>query len=1060
MEFGILGPLTVTSGGREVTPRGARERLLLGELLLDAGRVVPADLLIDRLWHDRLPANPTNALQALITRLRRSLGTDVVHTRDPGYLLAIEPEQLDAARFERLTARARAVLDAHPATAARLLADALSLWRGRPLPELVDDEAARPELERLEELRLAAVEDRVEAELALGRHAELVPDLERLIGEHPLRERARRQLMVALYRSGRQADALAVYAATRRLLADELGLDPGRELRELQEAILRQDPALDAPRAAIVGVDAPQHNLPLRLTSFVGRATDAEQIRIAIAGSRMVTLVGPGGAGKTSLAVEVARGITAGYPHGVWFVELGRVDDDALVPAAVAAAVGLPPAAAAEELTPRPIIDRLADYLRRRDMVLVLDNCEHLVTPCAALAETVLRAAAEVRILATSREALGVPGEVVYPTPSLAVPDERAGPEALAASPAVRLFLDRAIAARPDLDCTNADAVRLAAQICRRLDGLPLAIELAAARARSLSLAELAHRLDDRFRLLTSALRSPVPRHQTLRATIDWSHRLLTGDEQLLFARLAVFVGGWTTESAEEVCADEALASVEVLDLLTSLVDRSLVVADPQAGRFRMLDTIREYAWERLKATPAGQATVARHGVYFLGLADAARRRHAEQRWWRPVLDAERDNLRAAIDRAVERGAVEVAQALVAALTWYWFLGPRQEGVQRIEAMLDRPATDRSVRARLLQALALVHLFGPTEGSMRAARESVDLLLAEGDEPGAALSRVLVAVEGAHAGERETSLAQLAQARPVFTASGDRWALAFAGFVEMLVHARAGALDAAVAAGEPSVEGFRDTGDEWALSATLSHLADAMQLRGEFDRAAQLYSRALELTRRLGLPHGTQYVLAALGTLSAWRGDFDRAEHLLREALTTARDVGNERGVEGARNGLGYLARRRGEPALAADRHRAALTAHRALQVPWTSSTFFYLAAVSQELGQGEQAAELCREGVVEAHKRGDPAETALGFEVRAALMAADGDVTHAISLLGAAARIRRDSGAAGAAGDQLDVRHAATLRDDLLARNPDLAGPHADGMAMSVEQAVLMALA
>jgi DNA-binding SARP family transcriptional activator len=544
MEFRILGPLEVIDQGRTVRITGPRERALLTALLLRPGETVSTDRLIDLLWSEDAPGNPSNALQAVVTRVRKALGRhgrDLLVTRTPGYALAVGHEQVDAVRFERLIAQAKDLLQHDPATASDLVGQALALWRGPALQELADQALAGQETARLEELRLTALEARIEADLTLGRHSELIGELQALVAAHPLRERFRGQLMLALYRAGRQAEALEVYQQARTLLGEELGLDPEPGLQALQAQILRQDPSLAVSAGPNRGRG---HTLPARISSFIGRAAELEDLRRLLTRSRLVTVIGPGGSGKTSLAVEAARAALSSQegpgPVAVFFVDLAPVADPAHLPAAVAAALGLRggPGAAG---TPTPPEVQLEDFLRANDsLLLVLDNCEHLVEAVAHLTDRLLRAAPDARVLATSREPLGLTGEVAWSIPGLGTPDPSKPAGQLGEFDAVRLFSERAAAARPGF-CLDEQTGPLVADICRRLDGLPLAIELAAARTRTLPVQEIARRLDDRFRLLTSGARTAVRRQQTLRAAIDWSYDLLTEPERLLLARLSVF---------------------------------------------------------------------------------------------------------------------------------------------------------------------------------------------------------------------------------------------------------------------------------------------------------------------------------------------------------------------------------------------------------------------------------------------------------------------------------------------------------------------------------------
>jgi predicted ATPase/DNA-binding SARP family transcriptional activator len=699
MKFRILGPLEVAEGDRQVPVSGAKERALLAILLIHTGEVVSADRLIDELWGSDLPASPSNALQVVVSRLRRALeGTgapnrqgELLVTRKPGYVLEVDPEALDARRFERLVEEARQSAATDQLRASSLLGEALGLWRGPALAEFALEDFAQEEVAQLEEARIRAVEMKMEADLALGRHDELVGELKALVAGNPLRERLRGQLMLALYRSGRQGEALRVFQEGRKTLVDELGIDPGPELQELHQRILLQAASLAvAPEAAA----APRNNLPAQVTSFVGRDLELREVKKLLRKSRLVTLTGAGGCGKTRLALEAARELVEAFPDGVWLAELEAVSDPALVSRSLGSALGIREdvALGVGGQAPQPVMDKLIDYLGGKELLVVLDNCEHLIEACAQVAESVLRSAPKLRILATSRERLGAGGEVLWPVPPLGLPrPEETSPQQLVQHDAVRLFVDRATAVQPTfvLDAEAAPAVH---HICHRLDGMPLALELAAARVRVLPPQEIAARLDDRFSLLVSGSRTALPRHQTLRAAIDWSYGLLSEPERELFGQLSVFAGGFTLEAAEEVCGDGEVEQTEVLELLSRLVDQSLVV--PHGGgkaRFRMLETLRRYAAERLDESGKVEALQRRHAAYLLRLAERAAPllRGPEQAVWLRRLETDHDNFGAAIGWAL-RHDPEMAIRLSDALAYFWLIGRhRSEVRRRLEQALD-----------------------------------------------------------------------------------------------------------------------------------------------------------------------------------------------------------------------------------------------------------------------------------------------------------------------------------------------------------------------------------
>jgi predicted ATPase/DNA-binding SARP family transcriptional activator len=712
LEFRILGPLEVLRDGEalEIGPR--RHRALLARLLLSANRVVSAERLIEDLWAGRPPSGAAKTLRSYISRLRAVLGDEVVRSQAPGYVLEMEQDQLDAHVFEGLLTEGRSARARGDAVdAAARLRKGLALWHGGALADLAEEAFAVPEAARLEELRLQALEERIESDLECGRHQELVADLETLVSEEPLRERLWGQLMTALYRSGRQADALAAYQQARSLLAERLGLEPGEELRLLEQKILRQE--LEAASAPV-----PMHrlsSLPIQLTSFVGRERELNELTRLLSETPLVTLTGVGGCGKTRLALEAANGVLDRFQDGVLLVELAGLSRPEFVPDAVAALLGV------QERSERPLPEAVVDQLRPRALLLLLDNCEHLLDACAELAAQLLGACPRLRILATSREPLGVPGERIYRVPPLSV--EKLDDDA------VRLFLDRATAAGWEND-HGPETLAVVASICRELDGLPLALELAAARTAVLSIEEIAARLDDRFRFLRYWRRSPEPRHETLGATMAWSYELLSEEERLLLCRLSVFSGGFTLEAAAALCGDDN--GDATLTMLTRLVEGSLVLTATRAGatRYGMLETVRQYAAERLAETDEEDETRSRHAAYFAGDPKDAVRFWPPDYWWieqfrRSEVDIE--NLRAALDWAHEtRSPLELVLAVVYQRADAVF---PPEGLARVEQALANPSPNPpELRARALAAAGgLARLQGDLQSAQGFMAESLRL---------------------------------------------------------------------------------------------------------------------------------------------------------------------------------------------------------------------------------------------------------------------------------------------------------------------------------------------
>ncbi|HVE46850.1 MAG TPA: BTAD domain-containing putative transcriptional regulator [Acidimicrobiales bacterium] len=1003
MEIRLFGSFEVIVDGRTLPVAGHSERSLLAALACSAGRVVAVERLIDDLWGEDLPANPTNALQVRVSKLRRQLGGRI-STRPAGYALEVEADDVDVVRFARLVS-------------GRRFEEALALYRGAPLPEFRDQEWAQAEATRLEELYLAAVEEHVENRLGDGGDVALVSDLEALAAAHPLRERLRGQLMLALHRRGRSADALARYQEGRRLLRDELGLDPSDALQQLEGAILRQEETLH--------VSAPNFrlptNLPARLSSFIGRDADLSRALAALGRSRLVTLTGPGGAGKTSLAVETARTAASSYRDGIWFAALAGVVDPAHVPLAIAEALGI----ADPALAPRELVSA---WLSQREVLLVLDNCEHIVDACAGLVEQVLRsAAAGTRIMATSREALGVPGEVQLPVPPLAHAE------------AMALFVERAAAVNPGFELgPNEGAV---SGICQRLDGMPLAIELAAARVNMFPAAEIARGLNDRFRLLTGGPRTAETRHRTLRATIDWSHDLLTEPRRVLLRRLSVFRGGWTLEAAEAVCAGGAAPAGDVLELLTGLVGQSLVVA--LDGRFRLLETIREYAGDRLVDAGEAEAVRERHARYFVDLAEQTEPelRRPQQAEWLAQLRAEDDNFQLAMHWCRERATDEpdLGLRLAAALGWYWYVGRQTEGRSELAAALDAsPGGSSLVRARVLQALSLALrpagcIVHPSREAAEAARQSLELFAGANDPARAAISQLLLAVEGVAGGDVAGCLEQVVVARGVLAGLGDRWGQALADFVAMEILLRNGADQRALPLAEAAIASFEDLGDDWGRSAVPMHLGAGLRLAGRTEEAVTVLHQALVVCRAAGLENNVARVCAELGGAAADIGHTEEALHWYGECEQVARSLGNDTMLSLASLGYGIVARLRGDPAEAKRRFTDALeVTGRAAMASESVAALTGLAAAQLDSGDLEEASATLSRASGALGGVGEPGVRAGVLEQRARLAVAHGRPAAAAALLAEASSLRDGAVRPRTALESRDVDEVAvTLRPD-----------------------------
>ncbi|MFD9323571.1 BTAD domain-containing putative transcriptional regulator [Streptomyces sp. NPDC060053] len=936
MRYRILGVTqTADDQGTALSVPGPRLRALLAALALRPGRLTAPETLIDEVWAEDPPQDAPAALQALIGRLRRAVGKDSVTSAPGGYRLAATEDDVDLFVFERLVRQGDEALRRGDApAAARTLDDALALWRGPALADLPDRTAAT----RPEALRLEATRARAEADLLLGRAREAVPRLTELVAAHPYDEPLHALLIRALRDTGREAAALAAYETARRTLADGLGADPGPQLRALHAELLdRPEPTHGAPSAHGPEPDAPTLRTPLqlpertgnirpRLTSFVGREPELDAIRSALHRARLVTLTGPGGSGKTRLAEEAA----AGLPQA-WLAELAPLDRPEAVPGAVVSALGLRETVLLGTELAAPQDDPVAllvEYCAPRSQLLILDNCEHVIGAAAALAETLLTRCPGLTILATSREPLGVPGESVRPVEPL-LPDQ-----------AHRLFTERATAARPDAPAALRDEEAIA-EICRRLDGLPLAIELAAARLRLLTPRQIADRLDDRFRLLTSGSRTVLPRQQTLRAVVDWSWDLLDEPERTLLRELSVFAGGWDLEAAEAVCTGP------VADLVGALVDKSLVVAAPfepgggGAMRYRMLETIHEYADERAAELPPCRAAARRrHRAWVRALVERADPllRSAGQLPWIARLETERDNIRVALQRAHTAGDEEEATALCIATGWFWWLrNYRREGAEwcdrtlRLGAVLDTlrepapeaPFTVADLTARMAALDPVDVLLGTpaaTENSHPRHMQRMNLrmlnvfLLSESDpqelaaDPRYQEYLVRLRADYEPGGPRAARMPGLLwpltafQIRDIVDVRGvlDRmvdncrvhggdWELGCALMfrTHMVVDSPGGLLGVDDDLAELRVLSLR-VGDRWMRAQVCGAAGEAEMARGRFPQAEREYREALRLAYEVGAYAESPFLIARLAEIAYRSGDVENALAALDEANSAA----------------------------------------------------------------------------------------------------------------------------------------------------------------------------
>jgi predicted ATPase/DNA-binding SARP family transcriptional activator len=908
VHIALLGELEVHGDdGTELVVKGAKLRSLLAVLALHAGRSVPADQLVEAIWGEDPPAAVRNGLQGLVSKLRTALGsTGFVSMRGGGYALELPPEAIDVHRFDRLIAAGRSAMDADPAAAIALFVEAEALWRGDALSEFAFDDFAATEITRLSELRLAAVEDRLDLELHLGRDRAAIPELESLVSAHPLRERPRGLLMVALYRDGRQADALRVFQDGRRILADELGLDPGPELRRLEAAILDHDVSLKRPAPTAADAERPpvgRPALPAALTPLIGRETELRELTQLLGEHRFVTLVGPGGVGKTRLALEAARDRAVTLDGGACLVELAAVGDPAGVRSAITTALDLPDPT------------RLPAMIGDRELLIVLDNCEHVITAAAEVAEDLLRRCPRLQLLATSREGLRVGGETIWLVPPLAADD------------AAELFIARAQAAGARVG--PVDEVRVAiAEVCARLDGLPLAIELAAARTRAFSIEQISSRLNDRFRLLTGGSRTALPRQQTLRAVVDWSYELLFDDEQRVFERLSVFPGGCDLATAENVCADDSLAASELADIVQALVDKSLVIAVPSGDglRFTQLQTLAQYGHEKLAERGDAERIRDAMAAHFgrLCARSAAAFIGDDQRSWLISVDRERDNMRGALEWAVANDDAETALTIAGGASWpHWLAGTSVEGKRWLDdAFACRGTASDRARALALTGRGLICFQLGEPASVDAdLKEALAIFRAHVDVASMALTYSFYAEVAAARGDRDEARRRRLEVLDFYTALPDD---AFVAGALAYSRGKIATIDGDLASAEhwyrEAAEGFSRTDRPMMRSMCLGMIADFEERSGNLPAAVAALEDAIALNDTLGLRGFNGALLARLGWALLDAGDVGRAEPVLVRSLDVGRRLSHTSVIFTALSALAVLHELRGrdEAAVAA----------------------------------------------------------------------------------------------------------------------------------------------
>jgi predicted ATPase/DNA-binding SARP family transcriptional activator/DNA-binding CsgD family transcriptional regulator len=898
----LLGGFGVSVGSRTVDGGSWRRRKagsLVKLLALAEGHRLHRERVTGALWPDLDAKSAANTLHGTLHFARRALDpanhAASRYLRLSGDLLELCPEGplwVDVEAFEEAARTARRASEPAAYRAA------IELYAGELLPEDLYEEWADERREALRQTYLALLVELAGLHEQREEYGPAIEALRLVLARDPAREEAHRGLMRLYASSGERQRAIDQYQRLEKALSEVIGAEPAAASRRLYEEILtnRYRPHFEIqPSKDPAGS---RHNLPNARTSFVGRQREMVALKRSLALTGVLTLTGTGGSGKTRLALEVARDLVVAYPDGVWLVELAPLSDPALVTQAVAAALGL------REQPGRTLIQTLTSHLDSKRTLLVLDNCEHLIEACARLVDALLNSCSGLRVLATSREALGVAGETNWQLSPLAVPDAggRLPPaEELARYEAIRLFLERARLRLPDFELKRENAGPVA-RVCRKLEGIPLAIELAAARMGALAIEQVAQRLEDSLKLLTGGSRTVEPRHRTLRATLDWSHELLSEAEQALFGRLSVFAGSWTLEAAEEVCSAEGIEREEILDLLSRLVDKSLVLAERKAGgalRYRMLEPVRQYARERLEEGGQTEHVQERHARHYLALAEMA---EPELMGSRPVaclerLETEYGNLRAALSWALDAGEEPAERAerglrLAAALGRFWDAHGPGEGRRWLEKGLAMSgAAPASVRAKALNEAGFIAVYEGDPQAMALLEESLTLYKELGDRSGvaAAISNLGHAV--LHLGERERMLSLREEVEALLPEPLDKRTaahllqfLGFAALSEMdFEQMESPRLEEALAL-------FRESGDIRGVAICLPSLGMISLSQGDPERAAALFEESLVLQRELKNKTAIHFGLLGMAGVSALRGQPARAAKLIgaSEALREA----------------------------------------------------------------------------------------------------------------------------------------------------------------------------
>jgi non-specific serine/threonine protein kinase len=958
----LFGPFEVHLAGQPLLRlRSRKGHLILALLLLRRGSPIERAWLAGTLWPDSGTCRALSYLRYSLRDLRSALGSQAWRLHAPSLktlALDLSDAWVDVVAFDAAVSRGDAAA----------LEELLSLYRG-PLLEGCVEEWIFQERSHREQACLRALESLAEGALGRGDPATAECHLRRAVALDPLRESAQRALMQLLAGSGNYAAAMQVYRELRERLHRELNALPDPQTTALYQHLraearskaMTSNTASEGPVGAgrigrvaantptfsspLRSLEAFAHNLPLQLTSFIGREGEIASVKCLLQSTRLLTLTGAGGCGKTRLALQVAAELLVGagpracpLPDGAWLVELAALSDPPLVPQTVAAALGV------REEPDRPLLATLTDSLQPRTLLLVLDNCEHLLSACAQLVEALLRRCPNVQVLATSREGLGIAGEQSYRVPPLSVPDPHclpSDPESLTRYDAVHLFLDRARLSQPTFTITrhNASAV---AQLCHRLDGIPLAIELAAARVKMLPVEKMNERLDDVFRILKGGSRTALPRHRTLRALIDWSYDLLSEPERRLLRGLSVFAGGWTLEAAEAVCTGDGTDELEVLDLLTALLEKSLVLHDEREGgaRYRLLETVRQYARERLMEREEAEPLRRQHAGYFLALAEAAEPHllGPEQGTWFDRLETELDNVRAALRWSVERGESETGLRLASALLEFWpkrgALTEVAERLGQLLALVEQPVAP-AIRARaLFTAANLAWMQSNYPASHSYFEESARICRELGDERRLAESLANLATTVLERGDAVTARALSEESVAVARGLGDPWVLSWSLFRLAQAVAAQGDPRAAQSLYEESMATAEQIPDPHTIAQCLDGLGNLARSRQDLGVARRHCEAAVAIVQELRDRFCQSRFVYSLGRVALKEGAIDEARSHWQEGLRLSWEEGQRWGIAQCLEGLAAVAAAQGEFDRSARFYGRAEALRRAIDAP------------------------------------------------------------------------------------------------------------------------------